>query len=354
MQAEACILMFLQDENRSDKNAQERRMTMKKLLFVLMCSLVLGNLTGCGDKARYKENDNETNKSQQSMDADEKKDDLEDGLVGYIDESRKNNDKASCDVVKSCFNASLCCEDVYKEIIASQGNCWLLITFEDGMRFSGNENYTELKRELSSILYDLAEPKVKGEVGYLATWTVDDEKVISGIKVETVDEATVSEYKNGLREETQDGYDKGISEESELADIGIEDASIHVFDEAGLLTVAERTTIDALCSKYSARYDSDIVILTVEEYDGDVISAYKDIETQRYGDYDIECCDILFIVMDSRDVRIFSGQGSSNTGKYLTDAQCNAIYETIVSDLSAADFYEAFNKYLEEIKKYYE
>ena len=63
----------------------------------------------------------------------------------------------------------------------------------------------------------------------------------------------------------------------------------------------ERTKINDLCSKYSDEYGSDIVILTIDEYNDDVKTAYK----------------------------------------------------SIVSDLSAGNFYRAFDTYLNEIKGYY-
>ena len=171
---------------------------MKKILMVLVCVVVLGTFMGCEDKVKDKAADKETKKPQQTMDADENSDKKPDGLggnlTGYVDESRKSHDKVNCDYIKSCLNASMNVEDVHLELVANEGSKWMLITFEDGMRLDGNEDYSNLKVELESILYALSEPKVKGKVGYLVTWTVDDQKVIKDIKVETVDEKTAAEY----------------------------------------------------------------------------------------------------------------------------------------------------------------
>lgn len=321
---------------------------MKRIIMILMCLVVLGTFAGCEDKVKNKEVEKETKKETQK-ETDKETEGLGNGISGYVEESRKSFDKNSCDYLRNCFNASMTDEDVYKETIANNGSKWMLVTFEDGMRLGGNEDYPNLKTELESILYDLSEPKVEGKVGYLITWTVDT-RVVKDIKVETVDEKVAAQYQEDLEETVQVGDEK----ESVLADIGLEDKSNHVFDKAQLLTEKERTKINDLCSKYSDEYGSDIVILTIDEYNDDVKTAYTSIETYRYGDYNKECCDILFIVMDTRDVRIFSGQGKSDTGKYLTNSQCDAVYKSIVSDLSAGNFYRAFDIYLNEIKGYYQ
>lgn len=139
--------------------------------------------------------------------------------------------------------------------------------------------------------------------------------------------------------------------ETVFEELGLFDTSLHVFDGADLLTEAQEDMLNRDCENYSSLYKSDIVIVTVDEYEGDVEYAYKDIERVRYGAVDEESTDILFISMSTRDVWINSSEGKN--GRYINNSQCDEICDEIIPYLSHGNYHDAFNKYLDMLNDFY-
>lgn len=375
------------------------KVNFKKVLLTLICILLLGAFTGCvneddnedkrsneheetldinekadeeideendeeDDKANDKENGKETNGETDKETTGKTEDEPEnigDTLDDKVNESKKNMDDASCNIIRTAFNYSMVDEVACQEMVSKDGKMWILITFKDGLVFSGSAEFTALERQLRERLDILDEPYVKGRVGYLVTWLTNGGKIVGEVKVVTVDGREVANYLSHLGDVADDIEDEEIADEQpnedekyELQELGLEDASRFVFDEADLISEEAEGELNNLCAKYSYVYDSDIVIVAVDKYEGNIDEAYKDVETQRYGDYDKKCCDILFVDMNTREIRIFSYQGETSEGKYLNDEQCDEICDVIIPDLSKGYYKEAFNKYLEMIKEYYE
>ena len=170
---------------------------MKKVLLILMCALMLVSVTACEDKVKDKE-DKKTEETKMPQDSDDKDDDKVDlnlggNLGSYVDKSKEAKDDLNCDYVKSAVAAGATVEEAYEEMSRSDGKKWILITFDDGMTISSEEDFTALKVELNEILYDLSAPKVEGKVGYLVTWISDTGK-LNNFNAETVDATTADSY----------------------------------------------------------------------------------------------------------------------------------------------------------------
>ena len=168
---------------------------MKKVLLILMCALMLVSVTACEDKVKEKpEDDKKTESTKDPGDAGDKPSiNIGGNIADYVDKSKESNDATSCDYVKSAVAAGATVEEVYKEMSSSDGKKWILITFDDGMTISSEEDYTALKVELNAILSDLSAPKVEGKVGYLVTWISDTGK-LNNFNAETVDATTADSY----------------------------------------------------------------------------------------------------------------------------------------------------------------
>lgn len=333
---------------------------MKRILLVLMCALMLVSVTACGDKVKEKSKDEDkktesTKNPEGNGDAEDKPGD---NIVDSVDKSKEATDATSCDYVKSAVAAGATVEEAYKEMSENDGKKWLLITFDDGMKFSSLEDYSALEAELYSTLSDLEAPKADGKVAYLVTWIADTGKVLN-YHVETIDASLAENYlmfsnDNDTNEPAVDEPDVDEEEITGFEEIMLYDTDMHVFDDAEILTDEAEDRLELDCDELKKQLQTDIVFVTVADYPADNYDmTYENILRARYTDGYVESNDVVFIDMGKREIRIFSGDGHKENGIYLNDEQCNEIYEAMLPDLSAGDFDKAFNIYIAMVQDFY-
>ena len=338
---------------------------MKRILLILMCALMLVSVTACGDKVKEKAKDEDkktesTKNPEGNGDAEDKPGD---NIVDYVDKSKESTDATSCDYVKSAVAAGATVEEAYKEMSSSDGKKWLLISFDDGMKFSSLEDCSALEAELYSTLSDLSAPKADGKVAYLVTWISDTGELLN-FNVETIDSTLAESYlkassenvTNESEEDEPEVDDPKVEEETltGFEEIMLYDTAMHVFDDAEILTDEAEDRLELDCDELKKQLQTDIVFITVAEYPADNYDmTYENILRARYTDGYVESNDVVFIDMGKREIRIFSGDGHEENGIYLNDDQCNEIYEAMLSDLSAGDFDKAFNIYIAMVQDFY-
>lgn len=181
---------------------------MKRILLILMCALMLVSVTACGDKVKEKEDKStEETKAPQKEDKDNDKEsdnnDKDDAslggkIEGYVDQSKKAVDDTSCDYLRSVVMSLAADEACYKEMSKKDGRMWLLVTFDDGMAFLSEEDFTALKEKLNEMLGDLEAPKGEGKVAYLVTWISDTGYVIN-FNAEAVDATLANSYEKASK-----------------------------------------------------------------------------------------------------------------------------------------------------------
>lgn len=133
---------------------------------------------------------------------------------------------------------------------------------------------------------------------------------------------------------------------------GLSAKDTHVFDWAGLLDEDEEESLESLCEKTGKKIDTDFIVLLVNNFDGTLASVKEDIQRARYGAVDKYNCNILFVCMGTRDIRVFSVQGESASGKWMGDALCQYIYEEIAPHFSAKKYKLGVTEYIELVEKY--
>lgn len=118
-------------------------------------------------------------------------------------------------------------------------------------------------------------------------------------------------------------------------------ATADIWDEAGLLTAQEREKLEDRAREISNGHEIDVVILTVDSLDGKSSRRYAEdfYDGYRYGKDGI----LLLISMEDRDWCILA---NGNVDGILDDQRLG---DALLDDLSAGDYYEAFDSYLGEI-----
>lgn len=126
-----------------------------------------------------------------------------------------------------------------------------------------------------------------------------------------------------------------------------------VIDEAGLLTESQRQALEEKANSYYRDCEMDVVILTVESTNGQSVISYADdyYDSHAYGYGDDNSGILLLLVMDTREWYF------STCGKGIfvfTDYGLEEIGQAMIPDLSAGDYYAAFDTFLDLVPQYYE
>lgn len=107
-------------------------------------------------------------------------------LMKYIEKSRVSTDTSNCDAIKSVVNTTLASEDAYAEITE---NSTITISAAANIAYDGSTAFeadaSKFKKEFESILGTKPTVKAKGKTKFVATITVDAEKVITDVSVVT-------------------------------------------------------------------------------------------------------------------------------------------------------------------------
>ena len=125
-----------------------------------------------------------------------------------------------------------------------------------------------------------------------------------------------------------------------------------IYDFADLLTKDEIEELEEVSSKYSAKRETDFIILTIADPKGkDIVEYMEDFYEEEGLGYDKSHGNaaILTIDMKNRDVYL---AGFYKGEKYLDDYRLDIIRDKIESDLSRGNYYNAFYTFMKTSYKY--
>lgn len=126
-----------------------------------------------------------------------------------------------------------------------------------------------------------------------------------------------------------------------------------VVDDADLLTTSEEEKLEEKAQQLVDKYGMDVVIVTVWSLDGKSAQAYAD-DYFDYNGYGIgsDYSGVLFLLsMQYRDWAIST---CGETIYALTDYGIETLFESCKWYLSNDDYYEAFDRYLDELPTYFD
>lgn len=127
-----------------------------------------------------------------------------------------------------------------------------------------------------------------------------------------------------------------------------------IFDDANLLTKEEHKELEALYETYVEKNKLEIRIFTVETLHNTLpkyfLEDYFDNNNCGYGD--TKDCVLMVICMDPNNRGIHL-QGYGQAEYNIDDNRCDAIYQSIRSDMSNGNYVNAFELFITEIDKYW-
>lgn len=125
-----------------------------------------------------------------------------------------------------------------------------------------------------------------------------------------------------------------------------------VFDDANLLSTDEVTKLEKIAQKYSEKRETDFIIITQQEPEKDIEIYMDDFYDEKGLGFDKEHGNtaILGLDMTRRDVVI---SGFYKAEKYLDPDRIMQIIDEITPDLSAGNYYDAFELFIKTSDKYY-
>lgn len=148
---------------------------------------------------------NEDNKDSQVLEGEPENDEewfaeLLERYDEYEEENNESTDLQVCDIIKSCFNASLTDEYAYKEVVKGDVNNGILIYFVDGkLTFDSEDTMPHVVVQLEASLADLKPPKSNNMTCYYISWILDG-TYIDDIKVQTVSDYEAKEIRENKSE----------------------------------------------------------------------------------------------------------------------------------------------------------
>lgn len=95
-------------------------------------------------------------------------------LIKYIEKSRVSTDDASCDTIKSAFNAAIADDDIYGDCAAAGASVTATITAGSNgaaPTITGQGVPASLVSELQISLAQLKAPKATGKTTYTLSWS---------------------------------------------------------------------------------------------------------------------------------------------------------------------------------------
>lgn len=125
-----------------------------------------------------------------------------------------------------------------------------------------------------------------------------------------------------------------------------------IYDFADLLTEEEKVELEKISDKYSAKRETDFIILTISDpEEKDIVDYMEDFYDDNGLGYDKPRGNtaVLTIDMKNRDVYL---AGFSKAEKYLDDYRLDIIREKITQDLSEGNYYDAFYSFIKTSYQY--
>ncbi len=126
-----------------------------------------------------------------------------------------------------------------------------------------------------------------------------------------------------------------------------------VVDEAGILTEEERIKLNEKAEAISARFNSDVVLYTVQQYRGMNVEEGAEIvyEENNYGAGDDRSVIMLFLSFAERDYDIMARGYANNV---FTDYGKERLSESFKPHFKNDKWYKGFDAYLDRVEEFFE
>lgn len=125
-----------------------------------------------------------------------------------------------------------------------------------------------------------------------------------------------------------------------------------ILDEAALLTKQEKKELNALANEYSARWETDIMVVTTDSPDAyDVERMTQDFYDSNGPGYDKQHGNTVILMINMTD-REFYVAGFYKGEKYVDNSRTDQIVQLITPAMAQGDYRLAVQQYLDQVDQY--
>lgn len=125
-----------------------------------------------------------------------------------------------------------------------------------------------------------------------------------------------------------------------------------IFDEAELLTADERTELNALANQYGAERETDIIVYTSSNEEGeDALQLTEDFYDERGPGYDKTHGNAVILTLDMKNRAIYLA-GFYKAESYLDHERLDKIRAKISPALTNGEYAKAFRQYISTAYRY--
>ncbi|MCM3041550.1 TPM domain-containing protein [Paenibacillus motobuensis] len=125
-----------------------------------------------------------------------------------------------------------------------------------------------------------------------------------------------------------------------------------IYDKANLLTEEEYLELNKLANELGAKRDTDIMLITTNnDQNLDVVAITQNFYDNQAPGYDKPHGNTVLLTLDMRNREVYIA-GFYNAKQYLGDDRVDKIRGKISSDLSAGNYKQAFEEYIQSSYEY--
>lgn len=121
-----------------------------------------------------------------------------------------------------------------------------------------------------------------------------------------------------------------------------------VVDQAGLLSAEESLALTEQAEAMTSRYETDVVILTVDRLGGKDAQTFADDYFDEHG-YGVGSSYDGILLLISMEARDWAMSTCGDTASLITDSDLALLEDAMLPDLAAGRYYAAFTAYLQEL-----
>ncbi|WAA12851.1 TPM domain-containing protein [Fervidibacillus halotolerans] len=124
-----------------------------------------------------------------------------------------------------------------------------------------------------------------------------------------------------------------------------------IYDDAGILSDAEKEELESYAQSVSEKWDTDVLIVTVDDPTIDVKDYTEDFYDRKIEELGLDKWNVAMITLDMNHREVYLA-GFYKGELYLNGSRLDHIRESITPDLSAGAYSLAFQQFIDQVDHY--
>ncbi|WAA08864.1 TPM domain-containing protein [Fervidibacillus albus] len=124
-----------------------------------------------------------------------------------------------------------------------------------------------------------------------------------------------------------------------------------IYDDAGILSDAEKEELESYALSVSEKWDTDVLIVTVDDPTIDVKEYAEDFYDKKIEELGLDKWNVAILTLDMSHREVYLA-GFYKGELYLNDSRLDNVREKITPNLSAGAYALAFNQFIDQVDHY--